>query len=74
MTIDHPQLQDLEDLGRHRGTGIRREDILGCWQLTTIWPKDAIKAMPSMVGFCAALEPVWTFRQAATPIFSCAMR
>ena len=39
MTIDHRQLQDLEDRARHRGTGLQCEDILGCWQLTTIWPK-----------------------------------
>ena len=39
MTIDHHQLQNLEDQARQRGTGLRCEDILGCWQLTTIWPK-----------------------------------
>ncbi len=39
MTIDHRTLQDLEDQVRHQGTGLTVRDLLGCWQLRTVWAK-----------------------------------
>ncbi|QNI59121.1 putative conserved membrane protein [Synechococcus sp. BIOS-U3-1] len=44
MDIAHSHLLDLEKQARRTGSGLTASDLLGCWQLNTIWPKGQTEA------------------------------
>ena len=44
MDIDHSALLDLEKKARRSGSGLTASDLVGCWQLNTIWPKGQTEA------------------------------
>ena len=39
MDIEHSHLLDLEKQARRRGSGLTTKELLGDWQLNTVWPK-----------------------------------
>ena len=39
MDIEHSHLLDLEKQARRRGSGLTTNELLGDWQLNTVWPK-----------------------------------
>ncbi len=42
--MQHSQLLDLEKKARRSGSGLTASDLVGCWQLNTIWPKGQTEA------------------------------
>ena len=44
MNVDHSALLDLEKQARQAGSGLTASDLVGCWQLNTIWPKGQTEA------------------------------
>lgn len=44
MEIEHRLLLHLEKQARRTGSGLTASELLGCWQLNTIWPKGQTKA------------------------------
>ena len=42
--MDHSALLELEKQARRTGSGLTASDLVGCWQLNTIWPKGQTEA------------------------------
>ena len=42
--MDHSALLDLEKQARRAGSGLTASNLVGCWQLNTIWAKGQTKA------------------------------
>ena len=44
MDIEHSHLLDLEKQARRSGSGLTASDLMGYWQLKTVWPKGQTEA------------------------------
>ena len=44
MDIKHSHLLELEKQARLTGSGLTASNLVGCWQLNTVWPKGQTEA------------------------------